>query len=77
MFDDLTPPSRGKELCPMMEKAVAELDKSDLEKMVSAMEDARWTNEALAKELTRQGFEVTETKMWKHRAKRCACARKP
>lgn len=75
MFDDLIPPSRQKELCPMMEKATEELDKDDLQKMLIAMDDPRWTSSALAAELTRQGFEVTETKMWKHRAKRCACAR--
>lgn len=75
MFDELIPPQRRRELCPMMEKATSELDSSDLKKLIDAMADPRWANLALSKELTRQGFEVTETKMWKHRAKRCACAR--
>jgi hypothetical protein len=61
--------------CPLIAKAINELDESDMAKMIKAMEDSRWTNEALAKELTRQGFEATESKLWKHRAKRCACAR--
>jgi hypothetical protein len=59
----------------MMEKAIKELGKEDLQKLITAMDDSRWTNNSLAEALTKQGFEISETKLWKHRAKRCACAR--
>lgn len=71
---NLEPPKKDN-LCPMIKRALAQYDDKDLATFMAAMDDERWTSTALAKALTDQGFKINEGQVWKHRAKRCACAR--
>lgn len=73
MLEGLTPPQK-EHLCPIMQRA-AKLDKKDLEALLSYFADPRWTNDALAEALTKAGFKVGSSPLWKHRAGKCACAR--
>jgi hypothetical protein len=57
-------------------RRVADLkDKKDAEAVISYLADKRWTNSALAIALSENGFAVSDTPIWRHRAKRCACAK--
>lgn len=73
MLQGLQPPVK-EALCPLMKK-VAGLDKKDAEAVIGYLADERWTNAALSEALTKNGFAISETPLWRHRAKRCACAK--
>lgn len=73
MLEGLTPPVK-ESLCAVMVRA-ADLAPSDLKILLDALLDARWSNNALAAELTNRGFEISESTVRKHRTKACACAR--
>ncbi len=72
MLQGLTPPS-DEPICAMMKRA-AELDKADLEILLGAIADSRWSAQALAQELTRRGFKVHKDSILQHRGKKCRCA---
>jgi hypothetical protein len=73
MLQNLQPPVKEM-LCPLI-KRVADLDKKDAEAVLGYIADERWTNSALSIALSENGFAVSETPLWRHRAKRCACAK--
>lgn len=73
MLQGLQPPVKEM-LCPLM-KRIAELDKKDAEAVLGYLEDERWTANALAVALSENGFVVSDTPIWRHRSKRCACAK--
>jgi hypothetical protein len=73
MLQNLQPPVKEL-LCPLI-KRVADLDKKDAEAVLGYIADERWTNSALSIALSENGFAVSETPLWRHRAKRCACAK--
>lgn len=58
----------------MMLKAADELNSTDLEILVAALGDKRFSNNGLAEALTEKGFRATETQIRRHRIKKCACA---
>lgn len=73
MLQGLQPPQKDQ-LCPLMRR-VADLDKKDAEAVLGYFADKRWTNRALAAALTENGFQVSETPLWRHRSGACACAK--
>jgi len=73
MLQNLQPPVK-EQLCPLM-KRIADLDKKDAEAVLGYLADERWTSGALAAALSDNGFIVSDTPIWRHRAKRCACAK--
>jgi len=73
MLKGLTPPSE-EPLCAMMKRA-AELDKADLEILLGALADPRWSGAALATELNQRGFKVHRDLLNQHRTGKCRCAR--
>lgn len=70
---NLQPPVKEM-LCPLM-KRIAELDKKDAEAVLGYLADERWTSNALSIALSENGFVVSDTPIWRHRSKRCACAK--
>lgn len=73
MLQGLQPPMK-EALCPLMRR-IAELDKKDAEAVLGYLEDERWTANSLATALSENGFAVSDTPIWRHRSKRCACAK--
>ena len=73
MLQGMTPPIKEM-LCAVMERA-ADLEPADLKVLLDSLEDKRWSNNALAAELTRRGFEISESTVRKHRSKTCCCVR--
>lgn len=73
MLEGMTPPNK-ESLCAVMTRA-ADLEPADLKVLLDALEDKRWSNNALADELTKRGFEISESTVRKHRNKVCACAK--
>lgn len=73
MLEGLAPKQR-EHICSLMLKAADELDSADLEILVAALEDKRFSNNGLAEALTEKGFRATETQIRRHRIKKCACA---
>lgn len=61
-------------LCPLM-KRIADLEKKDAEAVLGYLADERWTSNALSIALSENGFVVSDTPIWRHRSKRCACAK--
>jgi hypothetical protein len=73
MLEGLTPPVK-ESLCAVMQRA-ADLEPADLKILLDALQDVRWSNLALAKELTRRGFQASEGVVRKHRNKACCCVK--
>lgn len=73
MLEGMTPPVK-ESLCAVMERA-ADLEPADLKILLDSLEDKRWSNNALAAELTKRGFEISESTVRKHRNKTCACVK--
>jgi hypothetical protein len=73
MLEGMTPPVKEL-LCAVMERA-AELEPADLKILLDSLADKRWSNNALATELTARGFIISESTVRKHRNKVCACAK--
>lgn len=73
MLEGLAPKQR-EHICSLMLKAADELNSADLEILVAALEDKRFSNNGLAEALTDKGFRATETQVRRHRIKKCACA---
>lgn len=74
MLENLRLPEK-EQLCPMMISATAQLDAKDLKILVEALADPRWTAKALSAQLIASGFRATDSQIFKHRSKSCACAR--
>lgn len=72
-LSNLQPPMKEM-LCPLI-KRIAELDKKDAEAVLGYLADERWTSSALAVALSNNGFATSDTPIWRHRSKRCACAK--
>lgn len=73
MLEGLTPPIK-ESLCAVMVRA-ADLEPADLKILLDALAEPLWSNNALAAELTRRGFEISESTVRKHRTKVCACVK--
>jgi hypothetical protein len=73
MLEGMTPPVK-ESLCAVMVRA-ADLEPADLKILLDSLEDKRWSNNALATELTARGFEISESTVRKHRNKACACVK--
>ena len=73
MLEGLTPP-KGEGLC-IVGRQAAELSKEDLKTLLAALEDKRWSSNALAEELTKRGFIVGRDSVIRHREKTCLCSK--
>ncbi len=74
MLENLKLPEK-EALCPMMLSATSQLKDDDLRILTEALADPRWTAKALSAQLISAGFRATDSQIFKHRSKSCACAR--
>jgi hypothetical protein len=74
MLENLKLPEK-EALCPMMLSATKQLEAKDLKILIEALDDPRWTAKALSAQLISAGFRATDSQIFKHRSKSCACAR--
>lgn len=74
MLEGLTPPVKEM-LCAVMSRAAEKLDTKDMTILNEALADSRWSNNALAEELTKRNFPIGEGAIRKHRTGKCCCAR--
>jgi DNA-binding HxlR family transcriptional regulator len=51
------------------------LDAKDKEILIQALENTQWSANALAKELTSRGIQISEKPVMAHKTKGCSCAR--
>ena len=72
MLEGLAPKQR-EHICSLMQRAAEELDSADLQILVDALGDRRFSNNGLAEALSEKGFRATETQVRRHRIKKCAC----
>lgn len=73
MLEGLTPPE-DKTLCKVSRQA-AELSPEDFAILQEALNDPRWSTNALHVALNERGFFVGDTALRKHRDKKCCCVR--
>lgn len=66
-------PKQKEHICSLMQSAAELLKSADLEILVNALGDKRFSNNGLAEALTEKGFRATETQIRRHRIKKCAC----
>lgn len=66
-------PKQKEHICSLMQSAAELLESADLEILVNALGDKRFSNNGLAEALTEKGFRATETQIRRHRIKKCAC----
>jgi hypothetical protein len=73
MLENLPKP-RDSRLCIVARKS-SELNQEDFDILQEALANPAWSNNGLADALTKEGFQITENSLRKHRKKLCACAR--
>lgn len=73
MLEGLEPPSADM-LCKVARQA-ADLSPEDYQILEQALEDKRWSTNALVIALNDRGFPIGDTALRKHRDKKCCCAR--
>ena len=66
-------PKQKEHICSLMQSAAELLESADLEILVNALDDKRFSNNGLAEALTEKGFRATETQIRRHRIKKWAC----
>lgn len=74
MLEGLAPKSK-ETICALMQNAAEQLDANDLQILMSALEDSRFSNNGLAEALVERGFHATETQIRRHRIKKCPCGK--
>jgi hypothetical protein len=67
-------PNKKDALCILMSKA-ADLDKSDYDILMEALESPLWSSNGLSEALRSRGFIVHKGAVANHRKKTCSCAR--
>lgn len=67
-------PKQKENICALMRNAADLLDKKDMQILLSALEDKRFSNLGLAEALAEKGFPATETQVRRHRIKKCPCS---
>ena len=73
MLEGLKPPTR--QLPCRVATILEQLSKEDQVILQSAIADAfNWPTKTLAKELKKRGLDISDTPIYKHRAKGCSCA---
>lgn len=77
MLEGLAPINYNVGPCGLIKRANSELDPSDRDILLAALENKLFSNHGLAEQLTQRGFSISETSIRKHRLGRCSCARKP
>jgi len=74
MLEGLAPKEK-ETICFLMNKATRELDDKDLNVLLEALKDPRWSESALADALSARGFKVSRGVIHRHKAGVCGCAR--
>lgn len=72
MLEGLAPKTK-EHICSLMQNAAETLDEKDLQILVEALLDKRFSNNGLAEALNERGFKTTETQIRRHRIRKCAC----
>jgi hypothetical protein len=73
MLEALQLPQEDK-LCTMMQDAIDKFDENDLKIFQESLANPAWSSRELAQQLTKLGFPVSDSKIWKHRSGACRCA---
>jgi hypothetical protein len=75
MLENLTPPAPNKSSCKigLIAEGLSESDKKILLDAVADQE--RWPVKTLSKALSERGLQVSDSPIYNHRAKTCACYR--
>jgi hypothetical protein len=73
LLDDLTPPDK-KRIC-LLGRIAETLSKEDQTKLAEALENDKWSSNALAKALTERGIKIQRHALHDHRTKACSCWR--
>lgn len=73
MLEGLQPPEK-EAICSLIARS-AMLSKEDHKALMDAISDPRWSNEALAAELSKRGFIISKEPIRRHRKKMCSCAK--
>lgn len=73
MLEDLIPPARvyGCKIRTIAE----ELEPSDKDILIAAVNNPRWKFKTLSNELAKRGIVIVDTTIAKHRRKQCSCFR--
>jgi hypothetical protein len=75
MLEGLTPPSKFVGTCKVGIIA-AELEENDRKILLDAVADtANWPVKSLSKALSERGIQISDSPIYNHRAKTCACFR--
>lgn len=75
MLEGLTPPPRASGTCKV-ETVSRNLDDKDKKILLDAVADqARWPVKKLIQALNERGLQISDTPIYNHRAKTCACFR--
>lgn len=76
MLEGLTPPSKFIGTCKVGSIA-ADLDEKDKQILLDAVADiVNWPVKSLSKALSERGIQISDSPIYNHRAKTCACYRK-
>lgn len=75
MLEGMTPPPRTGTTCKV-ETISRTLEDKDKKILIEAVNDqARWSVKNLIKALNERGLQISDTPIYNHRAKTCACFR--
>jgi transposase len=76
MLEGLTPPPKFIGTCKVKTLA-SELDEKDREIFLNAVnDDTSWPVKTLRKALAERGLQISDSPLYSHRAKSCACFRR-
>ena len=72
MLEGLTPPKREATFCKVSFTA-EQLDSSDREILLTAVDNQEWSAKALSKALKERGIQISDTTLLRHRQRHCSC----
>lgn len=72
MLEGLAPKPRNS-VCTLMQNAAEALDEKDMQILMDALDNPRFSNNGLAEALVERGFSATETQIRRHRINKCPC----
>lgn len=76
MLEGLKPPTKPSGSCKVGTLA-ASLDETDKKILLAAVADAsKWPVKTLAKALSDRGLQISDSPIYNHRSKACACFRR-
>lgn len=73
MLEGLTPPERSTTFCKVSFTA-EQLEPSDKEILLTAVDSQEWSAKALSKALKERGIQISDTTLLRHRQRHCSCS---